>query len=69
MKKILELLYYGQINEAERPTEPECIETSTPDEEDKTYDALYASLSPYGVEERVRRLNTKRYSSNLIISP
>ena len=45
MKKILELLYYGQINEAERPTEPECIETSTPDEEDNTYDAFYASLS------------------------
>ena len=45
MKKILELLYYGQINEAERPPEPECVETTPRDEEDKTYDALYASLS------------------------
>ena len=44
MKNILELLYYGQINEAERSDNPHS-HIQPPDEEDKAYDLLYASLS------------------------
>ena len=44
MKNIIELLYYGQINEAERSDNPHS-HIQPPDEEDKAYDLLYSSLS------------------------
>ena len=44
MKNIIELLYYGQINEAERSDNPN-LHIKKPDKEDKAYDLLYKSLS------------------------
>ena len=44
MKNIIELLYYGQINETERSDKPHS-HIQPPDEEDKAYDLLFMRMT------------------------